>query len=305
MRIAIRGWPLVALASCLAPAAAQSDPAAGGPHLLRQESIEGLRRPDGRTSSLKVLLPVGAAAARPTVLFVHGWSAEAEYYRGLAENLATRGFAVALFDQVDKFELDIDRWVGAARGALDALEHANADPASPLFGELDTARFAVMGHSYGGATTVGMAALDPRVKVAVALTPGIEPRRRPRFEQLAAGVRVPLLVVGCELDPIVSSWGWALDAFRLAPIADKQFVEIAGGEHNNFTDIPFVFWVWRPFSRTWQRTIPPARQQELSRRYATAWLEHHLSVQQDPGGFTDGSAARRDFLSGALSRFAR
>lgn len=283
-----------------------ADPAADGVHLLRRETIAGLTRPDGEGSTMQVVLPAGAGAARPTVLFVHGWFAEPDYYTGLAENLASRGFAVALFDNVDRFELDLEQWIVGARRALDALEQAAADPASPLFGELDLARLAVMGHSYGGSTTIALAALDARVKVAVALTPGAERRNHERLMALAAQDRVPTLVVGAELDPVVTPWVWALPAFRRLPAATPRlYVEIAGGEHVNVCDVDVWFWVWRPLSMRFQRTASPEQQRELSRRYATAWLEHHLGITPDQGGWTDGSAAAADFQAELLSRYAR
>ena len=128
----------VLFAVCLlGPAWAQVDPAADGSEALTKVTLDGLLRPDGEPSSLEVTLPQANHRAWPVVLFIHGWSAKPEYYAGLVENLASRGFAVANFDQVDVFELELPTWERAGKTALDALSAAAVDPASPLFGLLD------------------------------------------------------------------------------------------------------------------------------------------------------------------------
>lgn len=301
-----RHWLLTALL-LFTPAAAfaQASPAADGQHLVREVELTGLTRPDGKDSTLRVVLPVSAAQAWPTVLFLHGWSAEPIYYQTLANNLASRGFAVALFDQVDRFDYDLPDWIQGAGVSVDALEAAASDPTSPLFGEIDLSNLAVMGHSYGGVTTICFAAVDARVKVAVALTPGADMQQRDLFLNLARQVTVPLLVVGAEFDPVVTPYLWALPGFRSALTPHRLYVEIARGEHNNISDADIRFPVWRPFSRRWVWTVAPAEQRRISRSYATAWIEHHTGVRADTGGWTDGRQASADFRAAILSRWSR
>jgi len=279
----------------------QSDPASAGGELVIHVPIPDVPRPDGDVADLDVILPVDPKPW-PTILFVHGWSAEPHYYTGLAEQLASRGFAVAMFDQVDRFELDLDQWRTGGQSALDALERATSDPASPLYGQLDLSQLGVLGHSYGGATTIALAATDPRVKVAVALTPGVDRRETAKLMAYAEQVTLPLLVLGAEFDPIVPVWRFPRPAFQRVPSQRRLYVEIARGEHNNFTDLDFGFYA--PTLIGWRRTISPEEQRRISRGWSTSWLEHHTGQRAWPE-WVDGRRAQARWVDGELSRWQR
>lgn len=294
----------LALAALVATAQAQVDPSQAGSEPLTEVTLAGLPRPDGRASSLVVTLPQATHRAWPVVLFVHGWSARPTDYSGLVENLASRGFAVANFDQIDRFELDLRLWEQAGITALDALSAAATNPASPLFGLLDLDHLAVMGHSYGGATTTCLAAADPRVKAAVALTPGAsEGAPKAHWLQRATQVRIPLLVVGAELDPIVPVRTNALPAFRLLNTPQRLYVEITAAEHLTVTDLDIGYLQWTPRFPFWRKTRAPDEVRTVSRRYATGWIEHYLGIRADSLGLIDGSHAVRDLAQGSLSNY--
>ena len=300
---------LTLLAACATPALGQTpqapSPAATGAHTVVKDTLTGLARPDGKASELAIHRPLDASVPRPVVLFVHGWSAHPDHYRGLIENLASRGFVVAAFDQIDTYELDLELWRRAAASALDALTAAAADPQSPLFGALDLDRLAVMGHSYGGSTTLALAATDPRVKVAVALTPGCDRRYRDQLLELAGRVRVPTLIVGGEFDPVTPVRLFARPAFELLPASERLYVELARTEHVALTDYDFGYYVFRVRYGGWVRTMRAEQVRLLSRSYANAWIEHHLGVRTDTQGYVDGQAAAADEHAGNLSRYRR
>lgn len=302
----IRVVSLVVFALCAVGAAGAQDPAQDGPEAVTKVTLAGLQRPDGTPSNLEVTLPLANHRAWPVVLFVHGWSAKPEHYTGLVENLASRGFAVANFDQIDRFEGDLRLWEQAGKTAIDGLVAAAANPNSPLFGLLDLSQLAVMGHSYGGSTTTCLAASDPRVKVAVALTPGCqEGRSRTHLLQRATQVEIPILVIGAEFDPIVRASRFARPAFNsLRSAREKLYVEIARAEHLTVTDYDIGYWQWTPlrFPR-WTRTRAPNEVRAVSRRYATGWIEHHLGIRADTLGLVDGSRAAQDAASRSLSRW--
>jgi dienelactone hydrolase len=86
--------------------------------------------------------------------------------------LASHGFVILFINPTDPGTGPVGR-TEALKAALDTLEAENTRPDSPLQGKLDTARMAVMGHSYGGAGALFAtnSNSDPRLKAAVALCP--------------------------------------------------------------------------------------------------------------------------------------
>ncbi|MBX3468123.1 MAG: alpha/beta fold hydrolase [Planctomycetes bacterium] len=280
----IRG--VLVLLALAAPAACASDPSANGSHLVRRADLP-VTHADGSRSTLRVILPVDADRTHPTILFVHGLTASPSIYEGLAENLATRGYAVALFDQFPRASTDLEGWVRAARFSIDVLHRANVDPRSEVFDALDLDRLGAMGHSFGGMTTFGLAATDRRVKAAVALAPGAR-HLRTLLDYASTNPGVPLLVIAAQNDPIAVPGTFGRPAYDAIRHRHKQYVEIARGNHSNFSDLSLPLTL-----------ISPNKQRQISRRYANAWFDTHLRGMADPSGYTDGRYAARD---GDLSR---
>lgn len=129
----------------------------------------------------------------PVVLFSPGYGAPRAFYTGLVTDLASRGFVVLAIDHPYESAVteladgtlatpaghfpdnaaDGDRYmaeqlsVRAAdlRFVVDQL--GRSDAVGLLAGRLDTDHIAAVGHSFGGATAVAAAALDPRIRAAV------------------------------------------------------------------------------------------------------------------------------------------
>jgi dienelactone hydrolase len=64
---------------------------------------------------------------------------------------------------------DIEIWVGDVRFVLDQLEQLASDKESMFYQRLDQKNIGMLGHSFGGATTIQMCYRDKRVKAGVAL----------------------------------------------------------------------------------------------------------------------------------------
>lgn len=133
-----------------------------------------------------------AAGRFPLLLFSHGFGGHRRQSTFFCTHLASHGYVVASVDHVGNTILDIlQLMVQQARGAtiddtpaqlaefiamrpadalavLDALL-AGADAAiAPL---IDPARIGITGHSFGGWTTLMVAARDPRIGAALPLAP--------------------------------------------------------------------------------------------------------------------------------------
>src|SRR6185436_14049363 len=97
MRVPVLALALVTIVS--SAATAQDDPAVRGPYgvaaHVRRFTVNG-----GKATFLDVRLP-DAPGRWPVVLLCHGWAAHASKFAGLADHLASRGIAVALFEQPD------------------------------------------------------------------------------------------------------------------------------------------------------------------------------------------------------------
>lgn len=274
----------LALALLASAARAQGDPARDGPHLVRQVDLS-VSHPGGGSSTLRVYLPAAADRPRPVVLVIHGLWTSPHSYQDYAQNLATRGYAAALYDQYSRISSNLAGWVAAGSVALDGLAHANGDPRSGVMGELDLEKVAVMGHSYGGMTALGIAANDRRAKVVVAVAPGAA--MRSLLLQYAAAIRTaPVLVITGQSDGLATAAGFGRPVYRTVPSPHKLYVEIAGGSHMGFIAGGGLF------------SGGSDAQRAITRRYGNAWLDRWLLGAADPQGYTDGRFAARD---GALS----
>lgn len=289
----------------LAPALGQEPSAQGPEAVMRLDIGRDVQDAYGNKSRVEVVLPQNPSQRYPTVMFCHGWFTVPSWYESLIENLASRGFAVAIYNQVNRLELDLRKWVKGAENAVDALFAASNDPNSPVYGQLDLTRFGMIGHSYGGATSIVIGATDRRVKSVVALAPGCnEGSSRQYFIQQAAQLQVPTLVVGCEFDPIVPARRFAWPAFQAMPQANRLYVEISRAEHNNFMDFGrYGFWVFRPLTRRFAFTLRPREHKRISRNYSNAWLDHYLKGSPDTQGWVDGLKAREGTRADRLTKY--
>lgn len=253
------------------------------------------------------------SSPRPVVVFSHGNQGVRWQSFYLADHLASHGVVVVAPDHAGNtfFDYDGDRMpelvfrrpVDVA-DAFDALVARGADATDPLYGCVDPdGGYAVMGHSFGGYTTLAVAGAvidvdavaavcaaeggwlcddvatwaaehpdeavfdqsDPRARVAVALAPA-------GYEVLNAGlgdIAIPTMIQAGDLDattPWETTVGPIWEALQVDP---RAAAHLDGAGHYSFSDVC-------SFLPTVPDCDPPYRDPEevhdLSRTLALAWM---------------------------------
>ncbi len=201
----------------------------------------------------------------PLVIFSHGLGSAPRDYTGLAAFWASHGFVVVrpahadarrpgettarsedLGRQAPADWLDRTRDVRFIIDSIPALEQQYPE----LEGRIDPARIGVGGNSYGAFTTMLLAGArtfmdanapvsygDPRITVAMAISPQGPGERRGLTAQSWSEVRIPTLYMTGSAD-VGTAEGenpeWRRQAFELSPPGDKWFVLLQGAGSATF-----------------------------------------------------------------------
>lgn len=191
--------------------------------------------PDGVTEDAFSGVPV-ATGSFPVVMFSHGYGGYPEQSTFLTAHLATWGMIVVAADQrsrdlsavfsghVSQVEPKTD--VSEQLAALAYVKKLDTTEGSLLFGHVDSAKVASLGHSAGGGTAVLLAAADPAIRgwIALAGVP-VTPPTTP----------VPSLMISGSLDKTVPTS--TVRTFYNSVGGDKTLLVIDGYGHNVFDDI--------------------------------------------------------------------
>ncbi len=196
--------------------------------------------------------PVSAAGPFPLVVFSHGNNGIRFQSFFVTETLASHGFVVLAPDHAGNTAVDLifpgtpfetrDRPLDISFVITRMLEK-NADPGDPFFETLDETRIGVMGHSFGGFTTLAMASgfqdvpPDPRVRVLVPISPAAGGLTD---EQLAS-IERPEIVIGGTADVTVPLDPSNVRAFELPAARPRYRVDVVDAGHNSFTNICDIF----------------------------------------------------------------
>ncbi len=203
--------------------------------------------------------PLASQADARAVVFSHGYGGIRTQSVELMEALASHGFVVASPEHTgnaqssptDDFDLAASRRVPDASFVLDVLSARSRDPGDVLFG-IDAGRAGVIGHSFGGMTSIGAAAgwagapPDPRVSAIAPISAVVDatlqqdtrtgPNAGFTRDQIAS-ISVPMLLVGGTADVGVRIENNRL-AFDWAERAPRVYkVDILGATHTHFANV--------------------------------------------------------------------
>ena len=290
-------------------------------------------RPDVPTMAGQRRVPVKVHLPRadgpgPMVVVSHGAGGDWDTHHAQARHLATHGYAVLCIEHVGSNRERMTRGF-RFRENLQAMIHDSrevlARPADVSFvitraeewnrtheqlrGRLDLQRVGVLGHSFGGFTTMVVCGMrpavdwltprvppggglgpdlrDPRVTCGVALSPqGVG---EPFFSaESFASLRAPLLGISGTQDRLQSGLPaeGRRDAFALWPDGPHAFVWLANARHLDFTDS----------TGSGRRMLPsPSRAdvQPVVRAATLLFFNVHLGTRLETPLDTDADAAQR------------
>ncbi|WP_433547008.1 alpha/beta hydrolase family protein [Streptomyces sp. CA-294286] len=240
---------------------------------------------------------------RPLVLLSPGFTLHRATLTVLAEELAGRGYVVAVMDHAyESFgtEFPGGRTLGLHAPLTKDVPEVRAADASfvidrlldrrgPFAGIIDRRRIGMGGHSIGGSSSAVAMARDSRIKAGVNMDGG--------FKDANPGAGMngrPFLLLGTEanLRPGAGSheeWlkAWAgLDGW-------KRWLAVAESGHFSFNDVPVLGGQRGLVSP--QAPLPGKRGAEITRDYVGAFFDRHLKGEREP--LLDGPTAANPEVS--------
>jgi dienelactone hydrolase len=246
----------------------------------------------------------GLAAPYPGVAFAHGFSMfgltnGAEDNAGHGEHLASWGYVVAIPVLPD----EVEGRIANLEDVLSYLEEATGQPSSFLYDLVDVDRLAVVGHSFGGASVLALAATDPRVNAVVALDPvyhqggpGTEPEI---WDHDVEGpkIAVPTTILGGPSSDCNSESDHA-EIYPFVGSAHKAQFHISGASHCDFSDPGNDLCYFVCGGSDDQSDL----RTQLVQKYLTAWLNYYLHHDTDSFDYLYGPEANGDIASGFIQR---
>ncbi|XP_067862991.1 platelet-activating factor acetylhydrolase 2, cytoplasmic-like isoform X2 [Heptranchias perlo] len=146
---------------------------------------------------------------------------------------------------------------------------------SVLKGCIDLQRVAVMGHSFGGSTSILAVAKDPRFRCAVALDCWMFPL----MDEVYSEVLRPVLFMNSEKFQTQDS---VSKMKRLYSTSNEiKIVTILGSVHQSQTDFTFLTGQLLSMAFETKGTIDPVEGLDITNKAALAFLQRHLDLQKD------------------------
>jgi dienelactone hydrolase len=246
----------------------------------------------------------GAGAPYPALAFAHGFSMfgltdGAADNAGHGEHLASWGYVVA----IPRLPDDAEGRIADMQDVLSYLETETNTSGSFLYHKVDTDRFAVAGHSFGGATVLALAARDDRVKAAVALDPVYHqggPGENPEIwdhDGEGPEITAPTCILGAPSSNCNSEADYA-EIYPFVGATHKAEFFIVGASHCDFMDPGDPLNLCSIFC---DGDTDPERT-HLVQKYMTAWFNYYVHYDTDYYDYLYGTGANSDIASGHIER---
>ncbi len=230
----------------------------------------------------------------PIVSVAPGTCSIREWYTWVGEQLAGYGYVVLTFTPPAPC---FGGPFAVADGLIDALDFLVAESSraeSPVRGKVGGERRAIVGHSLGAIAVLIAASAHPELGAAVPLAAG------PLTSSYLDAITTPTLLLAASEDGIVPADGAATAYDRLTN-APKELVTIAGGNHAGFCTLGSICDVAGGLLDNPRTLDEPNRQDELMRKYTTAWLERFVRGRRAYDAYLSGAEAQADLDAGLLT----
>ncbi|MDX1670513.1 MAG: alpha/beta fold hydrolase, partial [Limnobacter sp.] len=207
-----------------------------------------------------------SAQKYPVILALEGLNTNTSVYRWWHQLFADAGYLVFAFDfsgqgrSDDEVEGDPGNNIEEAQDALTYLLEL-----SPVSQFIDAGQVGVIGHSMGAIATMGLQAVEPRLKAAVAAAPISE------IQSVFESNPIPVMIQTGDHDGPVAPIPFVNPAVVKRVYdqltADRAFIVAEAASHAQHTNYPLL-----PTS-TWGR--------DIAARYSLAWMDFHLRGKAD------------------------
>lgn len=248
---------------------------------------------DNGTYPVTIYFPGNGADQYPAIAFSPGLGAIKDMYRWVGNHLASHGYTILIFSAPWPLTFSTTQHEAGFVSAFELLAAENNNPASLLYGHVNSSRRAIMGHSLGGSASFRAAGAMEDLDAVIALAPAPV-----NVDADMIGVTERTQIQTATQDCITGD-DLAYSDYGLLSSDTKQIIDINGGNHLGFNDDGSIMGEDLFDCPSLVDTIN--QQQRLSRRYFTAWLDYYLKDDSAVEPYLFGKYAEQDLQSEVLT----